>query len=117
MATALPGAAAEVLPTTATQGNGFYVGGIIGLIGASQTVTAKNCRKGWCAVAGGYVQSAYLRFSRAAADEAYDYNVPLALPPYGYSPGFWGYGGRRYYDKYGNYSKFGQRGYLAPTAV
>ena len=30
-----------------------------------------------------------------------DYNVPLALPPYGYSPSFWGYGGRRYYDRFG----------------
>jgi hypothetical protein len=25
--------------------------------------------------------------------DSYDY-VPLALPPYGYTPGFWGYGGR-----------------------
>ena len=40
--------------------------------------------------------------------ESYDYNVPLALPPYGYSPSFWGYGGRRYYDKFGNYRKYGQ---------
>jgi len=84
---------------------------VIGLIDASQTVAAKNCRKGWCAAASGYVQSAYLRFSRA--DESYDYNVPLAFPPYGYSPGFWGYGGRRHYDKYGNYSKFGQGDYPA----
>ena len=38
----------------------------------------------------------------------YDYNVPLALPPYGYSPSFWGYGGRRYYDRFGNYKKYGQ---------
>jgi hypothetical protein len=42
--------------------------------------------------------------------EGYDYNVPLALPPYGYSPAFWGYGGRRYYDKFGNYRKYGQPG-------
>jgi len=41
--------------------------------------------------------------------ESYDYNVPLALPPYGYSPSFWGYGGRRYYDKFGNYNKYGQQ--------
>lgn len=40
--------------------------------------------------------------------DAYDYNVPLALPPYGYSPSFWGYGGRRYYDRFGNYKKYGQ---------
>ena len=42
--------------------------------------------------------------------EGYDYNVPLALPPYGYTPGFWGYGGRRHYDKFGNYKKYGQPG-------
>jgi hypothetical protein len=30
------------------------------------------------------------------------------LPPYGYSPSFWGYGGRRYYDRFGNYKKYGQ---------
>jgi hypothetical protein len=41
--------------------------------------------------------------------ESYDYNVPLALPPYGYTPGFWGYGGRRYYDRFGNYRKYGQQ--------
>ena len=35
-----------------------------------------------------------------------DYNV--VLPPYGYSPSFWGYGGRRYYDRFGNYKKYGQ---------
>ena len=40
--------------------------------------------------------------------DSYDYNVPLALPPYGYSPSFWGYGGRRYYDRFGNYKKYGQ---------
>ena len=40
--------------------------------------------------------------------DPYDYNIPLALPPYGYSPSFWGYGGRRYYDRFGNYKKYGQ---------
>ena len=43
-----------------------------------------------------------------AIPNSYDYNVPLALPPYGYSPSFWGYGGRRYYDRFGNYKKYGQ---------
>lgn len=38
--------------------------------------------------------------------QSYDYNVPLALPPY---DSFWGYGGRHYYDKYGNYTKLGQQ--------
>lgn len=38
-------------------------------------------------------------------DGSYDYNVPLALP-YGYTPGFWGYGGKRHYDKFGNYRKY-----------
>ncbi len=37
---------------------------------------------------------------------SYDYNVPLALPPYGYTPGFWGYGGKRHYDRFGNYRKY-----------
>ena len=41
--------------------------------------------------------------------DSYDYDVPLALPPYGYSPSFWGYGGRRYYDRFGNYKKYGQQ--------
>ena len=42
--------------------------------------------------------------------DSYDYNVPLALalPPYGYLPSFWGYGRRRYYDRFGNYKKYGQ---------
>ena len=40
--------------------------------------------------------------------DSYDYNVPLALPPYGYSPSFWGYGCRRFYDRFGNYKKYGQ---------
>jgi hypothetical protein len=34
----------------------------------------------------------------------------LALPPYGYTPGFWGYGGKRHYDKFGNYRKYQQPG-------
>jgi len=46
---------------------------------------------------------------RSSATRLNNYNVPLALPPYGYSPSFWGYGGRRYYDKFGNYTKFGQQ--------
>ena len=84
---------------------------VIALIGREQVLSARDCRKGWCAAQGGYVQSSYIRFSRAAADPGYDYNVPLALPPYGYTPGFWGYGGRRHYDQFGNYTKYGQRGY------
>jgi hypothetical protein len=87
---------------------------VIGLIGVSQAITAKNCRKGWCAAAGGYVRGDHFRFG--AYDQSYDYNVPLALPPYGYTPGFWAYGGRRYYDKFGNYAKYGQQGYAgAPS--
>lgn len=89
---------------------------VIGLIGKSQAITAKNCRKGWCAARGGYVRSELLRFSRAT-EEGYDYNVPLALPPYGYVPGFWGYGGKRYYDEFGNYAKYGQRGYAGPPSA
>jgi hypothetical protein len=83
---------------------------VIGTIRPAATVNATNCRKGWCAASGGYVRNATLRFARAAPRRgvAYDYNVPLAFPPYGYTPGFWGYGGRRYYDKYGNYTKYGQ---------
>jgi hypothetical protein len=84
---------------------------VIALIGESQTISAKNCRKGWCTAQGGYVRSALLKFSAAAAQEGYDYNVPLGPPNYGYTPGFWGYGGKRYYDRYGNYSKYGERGY------
>ena len=88
---------------------------VINTIQAAETIDATNCRNGWCAAAGGYVRSGKLRFARAgrsgckAAHEGYDYNVPLALPPYGYSPSFWGYGGRRYYDKFGNYTKYGQQ--------
>jgi len=90
---------------------------VIGTIRAAEPVQATNCRNGWCAAAGGYVRSSKLRFARAGQgarkarrdNESYDYNVPLALPPYGYSPSFWGYGGRRYYDNYGNYHKFGQQ--------
>ena len=90
---------------------------VIGTIRAAEPVQATACRNGWCAAAGGYVRVSKLRFTSAGQvarkarreDESYDYNVPLALPPYGYSPSFWGYGGRRYYDKYGNYRKFGQQ--------
>jgi uncharacterized protein YraI len=91
---------------------------VLGLIGVSQTVDAKGCKKGWCQVAGGYVQTSYLRFIRVRKgyENSYDYNVPLALPPYGYAPGFWGYGGRRYYDQFGNYAKYGQRGYAGPPS-
>jgi len=86
---------------------------VLGLIGVSQTVDAKDCKKGWCKVAGGYVQTSYLRFIRVRKgyENAYDYNVPLAFPPYGYTPGVWGYGGRRHYDRFGNYTKYGMRGY------
>jgi hypothetical protein len=91
---------------------------VLGLIGVSQTVDAKSCATGWCKVGGGYVQTGYLRFIRVRKgyENAYDYNVPLALPPYGYTPGFWGYGGRRYYDQFGNYAKYGQRGYAGPPS-
>ena len=82
---------------------------VLGLIGVSQVVDAKTCKKGWCRVGKGYVRSSHLRF--VSVPKGYDYNVPLALPPYGYTPGFWGYGGRRYYDKFGNYSKYGAPGY------
>lgn len=86
---------------------------VLGLIGVSQTVSAKACKKGWCSVAGGYVQSSYLRFIhvREGYENAYDYNVPLAIRPYGYTPGFWGYGGRRHYGRNGNYTKYGVPGY------
>ncbi len=85
---------------------------VLGLIGVSQVVDTKTCKNGWCRVGGGYVRSSYLRFIpvRKGYENGYDYNVPLALPPYGYVPGFWGYGGRRYYDRYGNYTKYGERG-------
>ncbi len=81
---------------------------VIGTIRPAGTINVTNCRKGWCATAGGYVRSAALRFARTAPRRgvAYDYNVPLAFPPYGYMPGFWGYGGKRYYDKFGNYTKY-----------
>lgn len=84
---------------------------VIGLIGESQTITAKNCRKGWCTTQGGYVRSALLKFSPALSKEGYDYNVPLGPPDYGYTPGFWGYGGKRYYDRNGNYTKYSVPGY------
>lgn len=81
---------------------------VIGRLSPKSTVDARNCRKGWCATRGGYVRSSALRFARTDKSRggAYDYNVPLAFPPYGYTPGFWGYGGKRYYDKYGNYTKY-----------
>ena len=66
---------------------------VIGTIRAAETIKATKCRNGWCAAAGGYVRSAKLSFARAGKSErvyeGYDYNVPLALPPYGYTPGFW----------------------------
>ena len=85
----------------------------LGSIGVSQVVDARSCKKGWCRVGKGYVQASRLRFApvRKGYEDDYDYNVPLALPPYGYTPGFWGYGGRRYYDRHGNYTKYGVRGY------
>jgi hypothetical protein len=69
---------------------------VLGLIGVSQTVEAKSCIKGWCKVSSGYVQSSHLHFIRVREgyEDAYDYKVPLATKPYGYTPGFWGYGGR-----------------------
>jgi hypothetical protein len=81
---------------------------VIGKLHPKSTVNATNCRKGWCTAAGGYVRSSVLRFTRAdkGVGGAYDFNVPLAFPPYGYEPGFWGYGGKRYYDKFGNYTKY-----------
>jgi hypothetical protein len=118
----LPSAAALAANAIATRPMSIYASPsteakVIGLIGKSQTITAKNCRKGWCAAQGGYVRSELLQFSRAAAEEGYDYNVPLALPPYGYTPGFWGYGGKRYYDDFGNYAKYGQQGYAGPPSA
>ena len=91
---------------------------VIGTIQRAETIKATNCRNGWCAAGGGYVRTDNLRFSDAGTRsssakqgryKSYDYNVPLALPPYGYSPSFWGFGGRRYYDKFGNYTKYGQQ--------
>jgi hypothetical protein len=87
---------------------------VIGTLRAAARVQATDCRNGWCAAAGGYVRASKLRFARAGQRgqksareyQSYDYNVPLALPPY---DSFWGYGGRHYYDKYGNYTKFGQQ--------
>lgn len=84
---------------------------VIGSIGKSQIVSAKNCGKGWCEGQGGYVRSALLEFSSALSNEGYDYNLPLGPPNDGYTPGFWGYGGKRYYDRYGNYTKYGVPGY------
>jgi len=87
---------------------------VINTIQAAETIDATNCRNGWCAAAGGYVRSSKFRFARAgrggssAASKGYDYNVPLALPPYGIRrhSGLWR---RRYYDKFGNYTKYGQQ--------
>lgn len=114
---ALAANAVAVAPAN-VHANRTGISAVIGTIQAAETIRATNCLNGWCAAAGGYVRSANLRFSRASqrglrAKEqrypSYNYNVPLALPPYGYSPSFWGYGGRRYYDKFGNYTKFGQQ--------
>jgi len=112
----LPSATASAANAIATRPMSIYAAPstdakVLGLIGKSQTITAKNCRKGWCRAQGGYVRSETLRFSSAAAEESYDYNVPLGPPNYGYTPGFWGYGGKRYYDRNGNYTKYGTRGY------
>lgn len=117
----LPSAAALAANAIATRPMSIYAAPstdakVLGLIGKSQMIATKNCRKGWCTVQGGYVRSEALRFSRTTAEEGYDYNVPLALPPYGYVPGFWGYGGRRYYDEFGNYAKYGQQGYGGPPS-
>lgn len=89
---------------------------VLGLIGVSQVVDAKACKNGWCRVGAGYVRLSHLRFfrERQGYEDAYGGNAPLALPDYGYMPGFWGYGGRRYYDRFGNYTKYGVRGYRGP---
>ena len=104
---ALAAKAAVTAPTSvhaAPSGNAA----VIGTLQPTTTINTTNCRSGWCATAGGYVRSSALRFARAVPRRgvAYDYNVPLAFPPYGYTPGFWGYGGKRYYDKFGNYTKY-----------
>lgn len=90
---------------------------VLGLIGISQVVEATACKKGWCRVGAGYVRTSYLRFfqERKGYKNAYDYNAPLPPPNYGYTPGFWGYGGRRYYDRAGNYTKYGVPGYRGPV--
>ena len=90
---------------------------VLGLIGIAQVVDAKACKKGWCRVGGGYVKTSHLRFfrEREGYQNAYDYNPPLFPPNYGYTPGFWGYGGKRHYDRYGNYTKYGVPGYRGPV--
>ena len=89
---------------------------VLGLIGIAQVVDAKACKKGWCRVGAGYVKTSHLRFfhERKGLKDADNYNAPLPLPNYGYTPGFWGYGGRRYYDRFGNYTKYGVPGYRGP---
>ena len=89
----------------------------LGLIGISQVVNATACKKGWCRVGPGYVRASSLRFfqEREGYEKAYDYNAPLPPPKYGYTSGFWGFGGRRHYDRYGNYTKYGVRGYRGPV--
>ena len=88
------------------------------LIGVSQTVDAKGCKKGWCQVAGGYVQTSYLRFIRVSQrrEERLRLQRAARSPALRLYPGFWGYGGRRYYDQFGNYAKYGQRGYAGPPS-
>ena len=39
---------------------------VIGTLRPMTTINATNCRKGWCATAGGYVRSGALRIARAA---------------------------------------------------
>ncbi len=90
---------------------------VLGLIGIAQVVDAKACKKGWCRVGAGYVKSSHLRFfqERKGYKGLDTYNAPLPPPNYGYTPGFWGYGGRRFYDRYGNYTKYGVPGYRGPV--
>ena len=90
---------------------------VLGLIGISQVVDAKACNKGWCRVDPGYVRASSLRFfqEREGYEKAYEYNAPLPPPNYGYNPGFWGFGGRRHYDRSGNYTKYGVPGYRGPV--
>ncbi|ODR96495.1 hypothetical protein AUC70_14525 [Methyloceanibacter stevinii] len=90
---------------------------VLGLIGISQVVEAKSCKSGWCRVGPGYVRASSLRFfkEREGYESAYDYNAPLPPPNYGYTPGFWGFGGKRYYDRFGNYTKYAVPGYRGPV--
>lgn len=90
---------------------------VLGLIGISQVVDAKTCKNGWCRVGPGYVRASSLRFfkEREGYESAYDYNAPLPPPNYGYTPGFWGFGGKRHYDRSGNYTKYGVPGYRGPV--